>query len=109
MNNTEVKPEEVIVDVTYEEYEANLAAGLLEDEILKPGRHTFRRGGFLARHNLGPDEVASTAKVRVWLNLDVDVVDYFKQRAAQPQAAPYETQINDALRNIMNREKEHST
>jgi hypothetical protein len=42
--------ETVIIEVSEEDYRRDLAAGLDEDEILKPGRHTFKRGGFLARH-----------------------------------------------------------
>ena len=44
------KSKEIIVEVTREEYDEQLASGLTEDEILKPGRHIFRRGGFLERH-----------------------------------------------------------
>jgi hypothetical protein len=42
--------ETVIIEVSEENYQRDLAAGLDEDEILKPGRHKFKRGGFLARH-----------------------------------------------------------
>ena len=42
--------ETVIIEVSEENYQRDLAAGLDEEEILKPGRHTFKRGGFLARH-----------------------------------------------------------
>lgn len=42
--------ETVIIEVSEEDYRRDLAAGLDEDEILKPGRHKFKRGGFLARH-----------------------------------------------------------
>lgn len=42
--------ETIIVEISEENYQRDLAAGLDEDEILKPGRHTFKRGGFLARH-----------------------------------------------------------
>ncbi len=42
--------ETVIIEVSEENYQRDLAAGLAEDEILKPGRHKLRRGGFLARH-----------------------------------------------------------
>jgi hypothetical protein len=48
---------EVIIDVTEEEYQADLAKGLREDEVLKPGRHTFRRGSFLARHGLTREDI----------------------------------------------------
>lgn len=42
--------ETVIIEVSEEDYQRDLAAGLDEDEVLKPGRHKFIRGGFLARH-----------------------------------------------------------
>jgi len=42
--------ENVIIEVSEEDYQRDLAAGLDEDEILKPGRHKLKRGGFLARH-----------------------------------------------------------
>jgi uncharacterized protein (DUF4415 family) len=40
-------------------------------------------------------------KVRVSIYLDLDVLDFFKALAAEPQALPYQTQINAALRNIV--------
>jgi hypothetical protein len=42
--------ETIIIEVSEENYQRDLAAGLDEDEILKPGRHKFIRGGFLKRH-----------------------------------------------------------
>jgi uncharacterized protein (DUF4415 family) len=98
------KTKEIIVDVTEEEYRRDLAKGLREDEVLKPGRHKFKRGGFLARHNIKPDQDASQVKVRISINLDLDVLNYFKQRAASPNAAPYQTQINNTLREVMERD-----
>jgi len=99
------KAKEGIVDVTEEEYQADLARGLQEDEILKPGRHKFKRGGFLARHGLKSDQAAAPVKVRLSLDLDLDVLNYFRQRAAKPNAPPYRTQINTTLRQVMEREK----
>ena len=43
-------------------------------------------------------------KVRVTMYLDLDVLNYFKQRAEQPNAAPYQTQINNELREAMKRD-----
>lgn len=43
-------------------------------------------------------------KVRVNIYLDDDVVAYFKARAAQPHAAAYQTQINQTLREAMQRD-----
>jgi hypothetical protein len=40
----------------------------------------------------------------VTLYLDGDVVEYFKRRASEPNAAPYQTQINSELRRIMESE-----
>ena len=44
------KPEEVELIVTQKDYEAGLKRGWTDDDMLKPGRYKFRRGGFLARH-----------------------------------------------------------
>lgn len=41
------------------------------------------------------------AKVRVSICLDADVVKFFKKRASRPNAPPYQTQINSALRVVM--------
>ncbi len=40
-------------------------------------------------------------KARINILLDEDIIEYFKQRAALPNAAPYQTQINQALREIV--------
>ena len=43
----------------------------------------------------------SDCKVRITINLDADILEYFKDRAAGPNAAPYQTQINNELRRLM--------
>jgi uncharacterized protein (DUF4415 family) len=54
------------------------------------------------RHVTKPGEVTlKDAKVRVTMYLDVDVLEYFKKRASEPNAAPYQTQINNELRSVM--------
>ncbi len=40
----------VILEVTQEDYEEGLKRGWTDDDMLKPGRYKFKRGGFLARH-----------------------------------------------------------
>jgi uncharacterized protein (DUF4415 family) len=60
----------------------------------------FRFNPERARHHVMPRGVR---KVRVNIYLDDDVVAYFKARAAQPHAAPYQTQINQTLRQAMAR------
>lgn len=43
-------------------------------------------------------------KIRITIYLDGDILDFFKKRAEQPNAAPYQTQINNALREYMGQE-----
>lgn len=102
---TPTQAQDIIVDVTEEEYQADQARGLQADEVLQPGRHTFKRGGFLTRHRLKAEQAPASAKVRISINLDFAVLTYFKRRAAQPNVAPYQTQINNALRAVMARER----
>jgi hypothetical protein len=40
----------VTIEVSEEHYQADLAAGIDEEDTLKPGRYKMKRGGFLARH-----------------------------------------------------------
>jgi uncharacterized protein (DUF4415 family) len=57
------------------------------------------------RHQTVPGEVKlSDCKVRVTMYLDADVLEYFKERARRPNAAPYQTQINTELRAVMERD-----
>lgn len=50
----------------------------------------------------GNGETSSThAKVQITMKLDLDVLNYFKERATEPNSAPYQTQINNELRAIM--------
>ncbi len=103
--NIKTEQQEIVVDITEEEFQADLERGLAEDEVLQPGRHVFRRGGFLARHRITPDEIPTPGTVRVALNLDSDVFAYFRERATKPDAAPYQAQINAVLREVMVREQ----
>jgi hypothetical protein len=42
--------ENVTIEVSEEDYQKDLAAGIDEDALLRPGRYKMKRGGFLARH-----------------------------------------------------------
>jgi len=42
--------ENVTIEISEEDYQRDLAAGVDEDAILRPGRYKMKRGGFLARH-----------------------------------------------------------
>jgi len=42
--------EDVVIEISEEDYQRDLAAGVDKDAILRPGRYKMKRGGFLARH-----------------------------------------------------------
>ena len=47
---SEAPAEEIVLEVTQEDYEEGLKRGWTDDDMLKPGRYKMKRGGFLARH-----------------------------------------------------------
>ena len=84
---------ELTYTVTEAEYNEDLAQGLTDEETLKPGTYKVRRSRFINKKK--------EAKAKISLYLDNDVLEYFRQRAEAPNAAPYQTQINNELRRIM--------
>lgn len=46
-------------------------------------------------------------KVKISIMLDADILDFFKSRASEPNAAPYQTQINNELRRVMENTNEN--
>ncbi len=46
----ETKADEIVLEVTQQDYEDGLKRGWTDDDMLKPGRYKMKRGGFLARH-----------------------------------------------------------
>ncbi len=91
MNITHELPEFI---VTEEDYQADIASGLAEDEVMKPGTYKVRRSPWA-------EKLKNTGKIKITIYLDGDVVEYFRDRAEQPHAAPYQTQINSELRKLM--------
>lgn len=79
--------------VTEEEYQEDIKQGFTDDETLKPGTYKVRRSPWA--------EKLKGKKLKVSIYLDADILEYFRQRAAPPHAAPYQTQINNELRKIM--------
>lgn len=90
------KKRETQFEITEEDYRQNLAEGADPKHAPKPGKYIGRRGSFIERH----PEVKSK-KIKISILLDSDVINYFKRLAALPDAAPYQTQINNALRRVM--------
>ncbi len=81
---------ERIYTVTEEEYQADLAKGWDDDEILKPGNYTVRRSRHITPRN--------EQKIKMTAYIDGDILDFFKERAKLPDSSPYQTQINQVLR-----------
>ena len=50
VKKSNLSPDEGELVVTTEEYEEGVKRGWTDDDMLKPGRYKFKRGGFLARH-----------------------------------------------------------
>jgi uncharacterized protein (DUF4415 family) len=97
-NTTDNSKTEMTYEVTQEQYEAMKAKGIKDAALLKPGRYTVRRGRKLDNPEaLEPKNI----KVRITLYIDLDILNYFKARAEEPNAAPYQTQINNELRLVM--------
>ena len=95
MKNRQTKKRTVTATVSEKQYKGQLARGLKDDEILRPGVHRFRRGSFTELH--GGEMEPRAGKVGVFIRLDPAILDFFKARAGEPGALPYQTQINQAL------------
>jgi uncharacterized protein (DUF4415 family) len=74
----------------------NLSEKELDSELDKMKR--LPRGSFKAKPNATKLE---NCKVKISLYIDGDILEYFRKRAEPPHAAPYQTQINNELRRVM--------
>lgn len=55
------------------------------------------------------DEKGKQAKVRITISLDQDIVTYFKQSANAAGSLPYQTQINQVLRRVIENSQQDET
>ncbi|MDQ3489932.1 MAG: BrnA antitoxin family protein [Acidobacteriota bacterium] len=85
---------EMVFVQTDEEYKKGLAKGWTDEDMLRPGTCKVRRSPWA-------EKLKNSNKVKVSIYLDNDVVHFFRSRAEQPNAAPYQTQINNELRKVM--------
>ncbi|MDQ3219534.1 MAG: BrnA antitoxin family protein [Acidobacteriota bacterium] len=85
---------EMVFVQTDEEYKKGLAKGWTDEDMLRPGTYKVRRSPWA-------EKLKNSNKVKVSIYLDNDVVHFFRSRAEQPNAAPYQTQINNELRKVM--------
>lgn len=87
------KDKELTYTVTEKEYNEGLAKGWTDDDMLRPGIYKVRRARHLNKN--------AKIKQRVTMYLDADVVEHFKKLANKENAAPYQSQINQVLRSIV--------
>ena len=85
---------EMVYVQTEEEYQKGIEKGWTDEDMLKPGTYKVRRSPWA-------EKLKNANKVKVSIYLDEVVVEYFRQRAESPDSAPYQTQINNELRRIM--------
>ena len=95
------KPREYILKTTQEKYDEMKARGIDEDAIPSVGKHIFRRRTRTINR--------ADAKIKMTMFIDGDVLQHFKKRAETSNAAPYQTQINQELRAIMERDLANET
>ncbi len=72
--------------------------GVSEEDLPSVGKHTFRRSRFITKR--------SEQKLKVTIMLDADILDFYKERAAEQGNLPYQTQINRELRKAMEKAKQ---
>lgn len=105
-----VKSKEVEFEITEQDHKEMIAQGADPEYVLTPGKYRGRRGGFLERHPEFKAEVQQAnllkkhAKVRINIMLDEDIIDFFKAQSQSPNAAKYQTQINNVLRRFIDGE-----
>ena len=88
------KDKELTFVQTEEEYQKGLEKGWTDDDMLRPGTYKARRSPWAAKSK-------NSKRIKVSIYLEDEILQYFRLRAEQPNAAPYQTQINNELRRVM--------
>ena len=98
MKKREMNSTDKVLKIEYTEKDVQelREMGVDEDELPKNGIKKYRRSRFVVE--------PSEAKVKITMWLDGDILQHFKQRSESPNAAPYQTQINNELRRIMEKD-----
>jgi uncharacterized protein (DUF4415 family) len=87
---------EYTLEITHEKVDEMRAKGIDEAAIPAVGKHVFRRRNKQLN--------SSEAKIKMTMFIDSDILQHFKKRAENPGSSPYQTQINQELRAIMQRD-----
>jgi len=99
----EEKDEEVIIRIKQEDYEQDLAAEIPEDELLKPGKHKFRRIP-PERRAKKEDLHPSNIKVEFQMKLDSDILKHFQAQTENEEIESLQILLNETLRALMEEE-----
>ena len=115
MVNNEIQPfrfgiveeteKECVIEIKPEDYERDLASGIPEDELLRPGKHKFRRvppERLATKEDLHPSNI----KVEFQMKLDLDVLKHFQKRAESEEIEALQLLLNENLRAVMESEQE---
>lgn len=94
---------EFIIEVAAEDYERDLSSGIAADELLKPGKHKFRRVP-PERRATKEDLHPSNTKVEFQMKLDLDVLKHFEKRAESEEIKALQLLLNEKLRAVMESE-----
>ncbi len=90
------KPREYVLETTQEQYDEMMARGIDEEAIPSVGKHIFRR----RTRQINPRD----AKIKTTMFIDGDILQHFRRRAEEPNAAEFQAQINQELRAAMERD-----
>ena len=99
----EENEKEVVIEIKKDDYERDLAAGVPEDELLKPGTHKFRRvppERLATKEDLHP----SNTKVEFQMKLDLDVLEHFQTQTENEEIESLQLLLNEKLRAVMESE-----
>lgn len=89
------------LEMTQAKYDEMKARGISEEAIPAVGTHHYSR----TKRIIKPED----AKVKVTLYVDGDILQHFRHRAAEPNSAPYQTQMNNELRAAMERDTQEKS
>ncbi|MGI9055656.1 MAG: hypothetical protein ACR2F2_07620 [Pyrinomonadaceae bacterium] len=94
---------EFVIEVSKEDYERDLACGMIEEELLKPGKHKFRRVP-PERRATKEDLHPSNTKVEFQMKLDLDVLEHFQIQTENEEIESLQLLLNKKLRAVMESE-----
>ncbi len=98
MKRQETNSTDKVMEVEYSEKDVQelRELGVPKDELPTNGVKKYRRSRFVT--------TSSESKIKITMWIDGDVLEHFRQRSADSNAAPYQTQINAELRRIMEKD-----